>query len=316
MTEILTYIATENDKGKRLDIFLQEKIEDFSRNKINNLVDKSLVKIDDKIATKSGYILKGRETITAEILENKPMETKAENIPLDIVYQDEYLAVINKPQGMVVHAGNGNYDKTLVNALLFHIKDLSGINGVLRPGIVHRLDKNTAGLMLVAKNDFAHANLAKQIENKTCKRQYVAILQGNVKEDSGTITTYISRHLKNRKIMTTSDEKNGKIAITEYKVLERFPNYSFVQFNLKTGRTHQIRVHAKEILRCPIANDTEYGGSVPRVLYKSDPKSLEQYLFAEKIEFTHPKTQEKMSFSAPLPDYFEAFLRRLRLTDK
>lgn len=316
MTEILTYTATELDKGKRLDIFLQEKLENYSRNKINILVDKSLVKVDEKVATKSGLILKGKEQICVEIIENIPLEARAENIPLNIVYQDEYLAVINKPQGMVVHSGSGNYDKTLVNALLFHIKDLSGINGVLRPGIVHRLDKNTAGLMLVAKNDFAHANLAKQIEEKTCKRQYIAILQGNVKEDSGVITTYISRHPNNRKIMTTGDEKNGKIAISEYKVIERFPNYSVVLFNLKTGRTHQIRVQSKEILRCPIANDIEYGGSVPKLLYKSDPKSMGQYLFAEKIEFVHPKTNKTMSFTAPLPDYFEAFLKRLRLADK
>lgn len=306
------FIVNNENSNKRLDVFLQEQISDFSRNKIKGLIDKKCVKVDNFFPSKSGQMLKSGQLVSVEIPAPTKIETKAENLEIEIVYQDDDLAVINKPQGMVVHAGAGNAEHTLVNALLFHIKNLSGINGELRPGIVHRLDKNTAGLMVVAKNDFAHKILAKQIEEKTCHRQYIAILEGNVKEDSGTISTHISRHKKNRKIMAVCNDTEGKIAITEFKVLERFSGYTLAQFNLKTGRTHQIRVHCKDVLHCPIAGDVEYGGHPPKVLTKKDPKSLGQYLVSEKIEFVHPRTNKTISFSIPLPPYFEALLYRLK----
>lgn len=313
MSEIFNFSVEKDNSNTRLDLFLQKQFPDFSRNKIKMIIEKNNVTINNKIPTKSGVIVKENDKISIEIEDNIPLDAKPENIPLNIVFEDGDLAVINKPQGMVVHAGNGNYDKTLVNALLFHIKDLSGINGVLRPGIVHRLDKNTAGLLLVAKNDTSHKDLAKQIETKTCKRTYVAILDGNVKNDSGIIETYITRNPKNRTTMcVTQNQTNAKIAITEYKVLERFPNYSYVEFNLKTGRTHQIRVHSKEVLHCPIANDIEYGGHTPKVLYKKDEKSLGQYLVAKQIQFTHPTTKQQMNFEIDLPNYFQILLKRLR----
>lgn len=306
------FLTQDSDKNKRLDAFLQEKFENESRSKLAGLIKQNLVLIDGKTPQKSGQKLKVGQSVEITIPTPTLLEAKPENLPLEIVYEDEYLAVINKPQGMVVHAGAGNKEKTLVNALLYHIKNLSGINGVLRPGIVHRLDKNTAGLLVVAKNDFAHKILAKQIEEKTCKRQYLALLEGKVKEDFGTIETHISRHKKNRKIMSVCPETEGKKAITEFKVLERFSAYTLVQFNLKTGRTHQIRVHSKDVLNCPIANDAEYGGHTPKILHKSDPKSLGQYLFAERLEFVHPKTNVLMSFHAPLPLYFEVIIKRLK----
>lgn len=308
-----SFKTEETDKNKRLDAFLQEKFEGESRSKLTGLIKQNLVLIDGTPPQKSGQKLKAGQRVEITFPEAKPLEAKPENLPLEIVYEDDDLAVINKPQGMVVHAGAGNKDKTLVNALLYHIKNLSGINGVLRPGIVHRLDKNTAGLLVVAKNDFAHKILAKQIEEKTCHRQYLALLEGNVKEDCGIIETNISRHKKNRKIMSVCPETEGKKAITEFKVLERFPHYCLTQFNLKTGRTHQIRVHSKDVLNCPIAGDIEYGGHNPKILHKSDPKSLGQYLFAQKLEFTHPKTNKLMSFEIPLPDFFEVIIKRLKV---
>ena len=301
----------EKDKGKRLDVFLLENMEDVSRSRVKTLITDGQVLVNDKTPQKSGQALKVGDCVQVEVQAPKPLEAKAEDIPIEIVFEDEDVAVVNKPQGMVVHAGAGNSDKTLVNALLFHIKDLSGINGVLRPGIVHRLDKNTAGLLIVAKNDNAHRNLAKQIEEKTAKRIYWAIVEGHLKEDRGIIDTYISRHKKNRTIMAVCGENEGKRAITEYRVLKEFKGFSLVEFSLKTGRTHQIRVHCKDFLHHPIAGDIEYGGSMPKVLTKSDPKSLGQYLVAKEIEFLHPKTGKVMHFEIELPAYFSALLEKL-----
>jgi len=304
--------VVEGKNLPRLDIFLQEKFAEQSRSHIKNWITNNNVFVNGQVAKKSGQILKENDEVLVNVPQN--IETKAtpENLPLEIVFQDEFLAVINKPQGMVVHSGNGNFNGTLVNALLFHIKDLSGINGVLRPGIVHRLDKNTAGLLLVAKNDFAHIDLAKQIENKTCERKYLAILEGNVKQDSGIIETHIDRSTKNRTLMAVCDNEKGRVAITEYKVLERFENFCLVEFSLKTGRTHQIRVHCKEVLHHSIVGDTEYGGSVCKLIYKSDEKSLGQYLVAYKIKFVHPKTKKEMEFVIDLPEYFKILLEKLR----
>ena len=310
--ETKIFITTEADINKRLDVFLVEKMPNETRNKMGILINQNLVKIDGSLPTKNGQKLKNNQKIEVIIPPPTQLDAKPENLPLDIVYQDEDLAVINKAQGMVVHAGSGNTDKTLVNALLYHIKNLSGINGVLRPGIVHRLDKNTAGLMVVAKNDFAHKKLAKQIADKTCKREYLALVEGSPKQDFGTITTHIARHKHNRKIMSVCPETEGKLAITNFCVLERFNGYTLIQFNLKTGRTHQIRVHCKDVLHCPIANDVEYGGHTPKILRKTDPKSLGQYLFAKKLEFLHPRTNKLLTFEVDIPPYFKAIINRLK----
>lgn len=307
------FTANLQDKGKRLDLFLIEQIPEVSRSYIKNLIKSGKVFHNKKIK-KSGTVLKQGDFIEIEIPDNEQPKTKPENLPLDIIYQDNDLAVINKQQGIVVHAGNGNYTGTLVNALLYHIKDLSGINGILRPGIVHRLDKNTSGLLLIAKNDKTHRHLAEQIKNKSCIRKYLAILEGNLKQDFGRIETNIIRNPKKRTLMKISDDLKGKKAITEFKVLERFENNCLVEFNLKTGRTHQIRVHCKEFLHRPIVGDIEYGGSFSKMIKNSEPSSLGQYLHSYHIEFIHPQTKKALTFEAPLPTYFEFLLNKLRQT--
>ena len=231
------------------------------------------------------------------------LDVKPENIPLDIVYQDEWFAVINKQQGMVVHQAP-SYKKTdtLVNALLYNLDNLSGINGVIRPGIVHRLDKDTSGLIVVAKNDEAHKSLASQIEKKTARRIYYGLCDGNFKEDEGTIDAPIARSKKDRKKMAIVDD--GRRAVTHYKVLERFGAYTLVRFELETGRTHQIRVHAASIHH-PIVADPVYGGSMK--LYQKG-----QLLHAKELELSHPNTHIRMKFECDLPDYFEQVLNKLR----
>lgn len=288
------------DIGKRLDLFLQERFPSFSRSHFSKLIEDGLVTVNNK-KVKSGWKLRLGEVVEVEFKEPEKISTEAEEVPFDIVYEDDDLVVVNKPQGVVVHPCSSTKSGTLVNGLLYRIKNLSGINGVLRPGIVHRLDKETSGLLVVAKNDKAHISLAKQIKDKTCKRNYLAILEGNLKEDSGEIKTYIARDKKDRKKMAVSD--SGREAITDYKVLERFKNACFVEFSLKTGRTHQIRVHAK-YLGHPIIGDKVYGKEV---------KGLEgQLLHAYRLTFIHPTTLKEMTFEAPLPDYFENYLKKLR----
>lgn len=294
-----TFETNKEDVGKRLDIFLLEKFPDYSRSHIKNLIEHDLVKIDQKLITKAGFLLKNAQKI--EIEEQKPQEisTKAENIDFEIVYQDSDLAVINKPQGLVVHPSSTTRSGTLVNGLLAKIDDLSGINGELRPGIVHRLDKDTSGLLVIAKNDFAHVDLAEQIKNKTCHRNYLALLDGNLKDDEGHIETYIKRDPKDRKKMSVQGD--GRIAITDYKVIKRFEKTCLVEFMLQTGRTHQIRVHAK-YLGHPVVGDKVYGKEV---------KGLNgQLLHAYKLSFTHPRTKKLITFEAKLPDYFENYLKK------
>ena len=221
---------------------------------------------------------------------------------MDIVYQDEDVAVINKAQGVTVHAGNGTHGSTLVNALLYHLDSLSGINGVIRPGIVHRIDKDTSGLLVVAKNDAAHLSLSNQIKDKTCARIYYALVEGVVKTDEGEIETYIGRSDKNRTMMAVTDR--GRKAITDYEVVKRYSAYTLMRFSLKTGRTHQIRVHCK-YMGHPIVGDPVYG-------YKTQKFKLNgQLLHAAELAFNHPRTGERMTFTAPLPDYFEAVLKKL-----
>lgn len=299
---MIEYVVKEEQNKTRLDAFLYEQDSSFTRSHYKNLIVDGKVLVNDK-GVKAGYALKTGDVVKVEMLPPVPLETLPENIPLDIVYEDEYLAVINKPKGMVVHPANGNWEGTLVNALLYNIKDLSGINGVIRPGIVHRLDKDTSGLLVVAKNDFAHVELSKQLADKTCKRVYLALLHGNLKEDSGIIKNNLGRDSKNR-LRFAVVENGGKYAETHYKVLNRYREYCLVQFELKTGRTHQIRVHSK-YLNHPIVGDDLYGG-------KSKFKTDGQMLHAFKLCFVHPKTGKTMEFETELPDYFDKILQKLQ----
>ncbi len=297
-------IVDVSGQGVRLDAYLLKNCGSHSRSHIKKQITDGQVFLNGKVV-KAGQKLKSGDVIELNILEPKELNVTAQDIDIDIIYEDEDLAVINKPKGMVVHPANGNLDNTLVNALLFHLKNLSGINGIIRPGIVHRLDKDTSGLLLVAKNDNSHINLAKQIETKACHRYYIAICTGNIKEDEGQIKTGFGRSLKDRKQMATFPEGTGKIAITNYKVLERYGKYTLVEFKLETGRTHQIRVHAKHIGH-PIACDEVYGSK------NKDFKANGQLLHAYKIEFTHPTTNKTMSFECDLPTDFENALKKLR----
>ena len=246
--------------------------------------------------------LKKGDIVDFEVPKPEALEVKAENIPLDIVYEDEYMAVVNKPQGMVVHqASSYKKNDTLVNALLYNLDSLSGINGVIRPGIVHRLDKDTSGLLVVAKNDEAHKSLASQIEKKTARRIYYGLCDGNFKEDEGTVDKSIARSKKDRKKMAI--DSSGRRAVTHYKVLKRYGQYTLVRFELETGRTHQIRVHAAS-LHHPIVGDEVYGGS--SALYNHG-----QLLHAKELVLKHPHTDEIMRFECELPQYFQAVLKKL-----
>ncbi len=297
--EILKFSA---EKSVRLDVFLAEKT-DKTRSAIKKLTDDGKILINGKPALKAGVNLKVGDEITVEIPDAVKLSTEAENIPIDIIYQDKDIAVINKPQGLTVHTGNGVHGSTLVNALLYHLDSLSGINGVLRPGIVHRIDKDTSGLLVVAKNDKAHLSLSKQIKDKTCGRTYLALVDGKMKSDGGTVDTFIGRSQKNRTMMAVTSD--GRRAITHYEVVKRYSAYTLCRFKLETGRTHQIRVHCKH-LGHPIVGDPVYNT-------KKDKFGLKgQLLHATKLELTHPTTGERMSFEAPLPDYFENVLKILK----
>lgn len=295
-----TFQITEN-LMERVDVFLAKSLE-LTRSHIKKLCDNGNVSVNGNVC-KSNRVLKLGDDVSVTLPEVKNLDITPENIPLEIIYQDNDVAVINKPQGMTVHAGNGTNGTTLVNALLYHLDNLSGINGVVRPGIVHRIDKNTSGLLVVAKNDVAHLSLAKQLQEKTCKRVYFALLEGNVKDDKGRIATFIGRNPKDRTKMAVLT--CGRDAVTDYKVLERFNGYSLCEFSLHTGRTHQIRVHAKHIGH-PVVGDIEYG-------FKNQKFKLNgQLLHAGKLSFVHPTTNQKVTFECPLPDYFEKVLKKLR----
>ena len=287
---------------KRLDLFVCENTE-LTRSRVKKLVEDGKITLNGK-PCKAGDSLKAGDVIDIVIEEPLKLDLTPQNIGIEIVYQDDDLAVINKPQGLTVHAGGGTNGGTLVNALLYHLDKLSSINGVIRPGIVHRIDKDTSGLLVVAKNDLAHLSLAKQIQQKTCKRIYLALVEGAPKCDNGLIDTLITRSDKDRKLMTVSTVK-GRQAITEYKVIKKYQGFSLVEFSLKTGRTHQIRVHCKHI-NTPIVGDKKYGS-------KKQKFDLEgQLLHAHKLIFTHPRTGKEMVFTAPLPDYFEKVLSKLK----
>ncbi len=297
----VTFIA--QSPASRADVFVSENLTDYTRSAVKKLFEGGGVTIDGKAAKPSQSVSAG-SSICVVLPELEECVAKPEDIPIEIIYEDDDLAVINKPQGLTVHAGNGNLDGTLVNALLFRLKNLSGIGGVIRPGIVHRIDKNTSGLLVVAKNDKSHLSLAEQIANKTCHRTYVALLEGNLKDDEGNITTYIGRNPNDRVKMAVVPPDKGKLAITDYKVLARNNGYTLCRFDLHTGRTHQIRVHAK-YLNHPIVGDDVYGRK------KREFNLNGQLLHAYKLEFTHPTTGRQMSFTAPLPDYFVKVLNKL-----
>lgn len=288
----------------RADIFISSETEGYTRSYIKKLFGGGNVIINGKPSKPSQPVKRG-DGAEVVLPDAEEYSAKPEDIPLDIIYEDKDIAVVNKPQGMTVHAGNGNYEGTLVNALLFRLDSLSGINGVLRPGIVHRIDKDTSGLLVVAKNDSAHLNLSKQIEEKTCRRTYLALLEGNVKEESGTITTYIGRDPRDRLKMAVVDPAKGKIAITDFKVLKRYKQgFTLCRFDLRTGRTHQIRVHARHMGH-PVVGDMVYG------IKKQKFHLNGQLLHAWRLQLTHPSTGEEMTFEAPLPDYFKAALSKL-----
>lgn len=302
MSESVTYTADQ--AGERLDVFLVRQQPDFSRAHVQKLIREGSALVDGKMR-KANYKLNDGARITLTIPEAEPVEIKAEDIPLDILYEDEDIIVVNKARGMVVHPASGVNSGTLVNALLFHCHDLSGINGEIRPGIVHRLDKDTSGVMVCAKNDKAHVDLAEQIRTKSAHRIYRAIVHGNIKEEAGIIKGDIGRHLTDRKKMAIVQE-NGKPAVTHFKVLERFGDYTLVECRLETGRTHQIRVHMTSI-GYPLVNDPKYG---PR---KSTPFAIEgQALHSLTLTLRHPSTGEEMRFEAPLPEDMQKILTALR----
>lgn len=287
----------------RADVCVCESSEGKTRSFVKKLFESGFVLVNGKTA-KPAQAIKTGEVIEISYPEAVQYSVKPEDIPIEIIYEDEDLAVVNKPQGMTVHLGNGNIDGTLVNALLYKLDSLSGINGVIRPGIVHRIDKDTSGLLVVAKNDRAHLSLSKQIENKTCKRTYLALLEGNLKSDSGTVTTYIGRSPQDRVKMAVVAPDKGKLAITDYCVEKRYNGYTLCRFDLKTGRTHQIRVHTK-YLGHPIVGDKVYG------IKKQKFKLNGQLLHAYRLSFVHPATSEVMTFEAPLPGYFKEILSKL-----
>ncbi len=298
MREIL--IVDKDNAGKRLDVFLNEQIQDVSRSQIKKSIESGQTLVNGENLVKAGKILKVGDEVDFTELENE-INATPENIPLNIVYEDEYLAVINKPQGMTVHPAPGNYSGTLVNAILYHFNgNISDVGGAIRPGIVHRIDKDTSGLLVVAKNNKTHFDLAKQIAVKSCKRQYVALVEGVMKSDSGIINEPIGRSENDRKKMAVVS--SGKTAVTHYTVLERFKNHTLVQFDLETGKTHQIRVHSKFIGH-PIVGDKTYG-------FKEHKFKLEgQLLHARKLTFQHPENGESLTFSCEIPDYFAKILK-------
>ncbi|OUQ43085.1 RNA pseudouridine synthase [Drancourtella sp. An12] len=299
-------LQAEEFVGERIDKFLSCRLEEVSRSYIQKLIKEGHVSVNGK-PVKANYKLGAGDEISVEIPEAKEPDILPEDIPLDILYEDQDILVVNKPKGMVVHPAAGHYSGTLVNALMYHCKDsLSGINGVMRPGIVHRIDMDTTGSLLVCKNDEAHRILAEQLKEHTIRREYHAIVYGNIKEDTGTVDAPIGRHPTDRKKMSIN-HKNGKQAVTHYEVLERFGNFTYIRCRLETGRTHQIRVHMAS-LHHPLLGDEVYGPSSRPPF----PGLKGQVLHAKILGIYHPVTGEYMEFDAPLPQYFVDLLQKLR----
>lgn len=298
------FIIQEDDVGKRIDKFLSEQFRDVSRNYIQELLQENYILVNNKNC-KPSYRLEENDCILVEFKEEQNLNIQPENLPLDIIYQDNDIAVINKSAGMVVHPSPGHHEKTLVNAILYHISDLSTINGITRPGIVHRLDKDTSGLMVIAKNDYAHQRLAEQLKDHSMSRTYLCIVKGIMESQKGIIKTLIGRD-KSDRLKYGVVRENGKEAITEFEVLETIGDrYSLVKCHLQTGRTHQIRVHMA-FIKHPIVNDPVYGTQAKIPVHTS------QLLHAYQLELTHPTTKEKMIFTCPIPEHFQKVLSYLK----
>jgi 23S rRNA pseudouridine1911/1915/1917 synthase len=299
---VFTFAVEEEQHLERIDTFITAQNDEWSRSQVQIWLKEDLVLVNGE-KVKRNYKVKQGDEISVSVPDPKPLEIIAENIPLEIYYEDSDVIVVNKPRGMVVHPALGHETGTLVNALMYHCKDLSGINGVLRPGIVHRIDKDTSGLLMVAKNDVAHEKLAEQLREKTTVRKYIAIVHGVIEHEEGTIDAPIGRDKSDRQSMTVTEE-NAKEAVTHFKVLDRFEEFTLVECQLETGRTHQIRVHMKYI-GFPLAGDPKYG---PRKTIDIDGQALH----AAVLGFKHPRTGEYMEFSSPIPKVMEDVIEHLR----
>lgn len=296
------WIVSEEDNGKRIDKCISEQHEDLTRSRVQNLLQEEHILVNGK-SVKNNYKVKSNDEITLLLPPDEVLDVEAEDIPIDICYEDHDVIVINKGKGMVVHPAVGNQKGTLVNALLFHCKDLSGINGVMRPGIVHRIDKDTTGLLIVAKNDHAHQELVKQLQDKSVERLYYALVHGVIPHEHGTIDAPIGRDPKDRQKMGVVAE-NSRDARTHFTVLERFADYTLVECRLETGRTHQIRVHMQYI-KHPVVGDQKYS-------YRKTMDVGGQLLHAHRLTFVHPVSHERISVEAPMPEVFEDVLEMLR----
>lgn len=297
------FIVNIKEKNNRIDLVLSSKNQDLSRVAIQRLIEEKKILVNGK-QTKPSYKVQAKDVITLEEEAPKETDIKAQEIPIEVIYQDEDILVVNKPKGLVVHPANGHPDGTLVNAVMAICKDtLSGIGGEIRPGIVHRLDKDTSGIIIIAKNDKAHINLSEQIKNHKVKKTYIALVRGIVKENEATINMPIGISTKDRKKMAVV--KTGKNAITHFKVLKRYDKYTLLEINIETGRTHQIRVHLSQI-GYPVIGDTTYSSG------KNEWNENGQFLHAKKLEFTHPTNGKRMELEAELPQYFENVLKQLK----
>jgi 23S rRNA pseudouridine1911/1915/1917 synthase len=295
-------LVKHDQAGVRLDAYLLEQyFQDKSRNFVQQCIKDGQIKVNDHIV-KTGYLLKANDQILIDILQPEPLKLDAVDLKLDIIYEDQDLVVINKPQGLVVHPASSYHEPTLVHGLLHQVDELSSMNGIIRPGIVHRIDKDTSGLLVVAKNDVAHQRLSEDLSKHTIERVYIALVYGVIKENEGTIEAPIARHPKNRLKMAVLPD--GKKAVTHFKVLERFDRYTFIECHLETGRTHQIRVHM-QFINHPIVGDPIYG---PKEVIGDEG----QFLHAKTLSFMHPTKKEHMTFHAPMPLSFEIMLNKLR----
>lgn len=303
--EVRELLVGEGMEGERLDTWLALKVPELSRSQVKSLIEDGLVLVGGQVR-KPGYRVKPGEHVEVRIPPPRETRVEAQDIPLNIIYEDQDVAVIDKPQGMVVHPAHGHWDQTLVNALLYQVRDLSGINGEIRPGIVHRLDKDTSGILVVAKNDRAHQSLSSQIKARSMKREYIALVHGVIKEQAGTIQAPIGRSKTHRKKMAVV--KDGRPAVTHYEVLRRYRDYTLVRVRLETGRTHQIRVHFSYIGH-PVVGDVVYGPSKPHFDLAG------QLLHARYLGFKHPVSGAMMEFSSPLPEYFATILQHLERSD-
>ncbi|KAF5071547.1 Ribosomal large subunit pseudouridine synthase D [anaerobic digester metagenome] len=301
MTEEFYYLIEEAEAGLRVDVYLSGKFPGISRSQVQRLIEDDRLLVNAR-RVKSSHKLKAGDEVEFELPPAVELKVEAQNIPLEIIYQDEYLAVINKPVGLVVHPAPGNEHGTLVNALLYHLTDLSSVNGVIRPGIVHRIDKDTSGLLVIAKNDEAHQALSKQLADHSMTREYVALCEGLVKTDQGTIDSPIGRDPRNR--LRMGIVPNGRRAVTHYTVQQRYQDMTLVRLRLETGRTHQIRVHMASIHH-PVAADPVYGFKKQRVKYQG------QMLHARLLGFLHPRDGQPMEFSVPVPEEFRLVLEKL-----